>query len=299
MTLSVAPTNSVRRAEGRLTRLRLAVIGFGQLGHACSMALRDRYDLELAGVVRHARPTYFSPPLEHAPVATHVRDLKDVDAALICVPAQQVLAVGREIMQQGVPVVECAMLGAGAREAHYQAFDAAARHHRVAAIVGAGWDPGVLPIFQQLFEVLIPAGYTEMELHPGVHLHHSTMESVPGVDGALTCERRAVDGRTQHYVYVKLGQRTSIDDVQRAIKSHPLCAGEETFVFPVADLRALEAAGCGIVLRRYSRASIGAHESLLLEARFAQPTFAAHVMLDAARKLRGLRPGAHRYGLAP
>ena len=44
-------------------------------------------------------------------------------------------------------------------------------------------------------------------------------------------------------------------------------------------------------------AEAGAHPSLLREARFDVPTFAARVMLDAARRLSQLGPGAHRYSL--
>ena len=282
-----------------MTRLRLAVVGFGRLGRACAAALRDCHDLDLAGVVRHGEPIALSPPLEHTAVAGHLRELKNVDAALICVPAEQVLGVAREILQQRVAVVECAILEARALEAHYVALDVAARHHHVAAVVGAGWDPGVLQLMRRLFEVLIPCGHTEAGVHPGVSLHHSAVESIPGVAGALVCERRTVDRRIQHYVYVKLDERTSIRDVERAITADPLYAGEETFVFPVPDLAAVEAGGSGVLLRRYGTGSAGAHQSLLLEARFDVATFAAHVMLDAARKLPQLKPGAHAYTLGP
>lgn len=282
---------------GAMTRPRLAVVGFGRLGSACATILHDCRDLDFAGVVRHGKLTAPPPPLEHVAVAGHLRDLEHVDAALICVPAEQALAVAREILQQRVPLVECAILEDRALEAHHEALDVAARHHHVAAIVGAGWDPGVLPLVRRLFEVLIPYGHTEAEVHPGVSLHHSAIESIPGVEGALVCERRNVDGRIQHYVYVKLGKRASIGDVEHAIIANPLYAGEETFVFPVADLAAVEAGGSGILLKRYGMGNAGAHQSLLLEARFDVATFAAHVMLDAARKLRQLKPGAHAYGL--
>ena len=280
---------------GSVIRRRLAVVGFGRLGRACATALCDCHDLDLAGVVRHGAPTALAPPLEHTPVAGHLRELQSVDTALVCVPAAQVLGVTREILQQGVPAVECAILEGRALEAHHSALDVAARHHHVAAVVGAGWNPGALPLMQRLFEVLIPRGHTEAEVHPGISLHHSAVESMPGVEGALVCERRTADGRIQHYVYVKLGARTSIGDVEQAIAADPLCAGEETFVFSVPNLAAVEAGGSGVLLKRYGTVSAGAHPSLLLEARFDVATFAAHVMLDAARKLPQLKPGAHAY----
>jgi diaminopimelate dehydrogenase len=52
-----------------------------------------------------------------------------------------------------------------------------------------------------------------------------------------------------------------------------------------------------VLLERRGTARSGAHQNLLLEARFHVPTFAARVMLDAARRLPYLRPGAHRYSI--
>jgi len=51
------------------------------------------------------------------------------------------------------------------------------------------------------------------------------------------------------------------------------------------------------VLERRATATAGRHESLLLEARFDAATFAARTMLEAARRLALLAPGAHRHGL--
>ncbi len=281
-----------------MRRIRLAIVGFGRLGSACAAALHDSHDLELAGVVRHARPAKLPPPFEHAAVAGHVRELHGVDAALVCVPAADAPGTARELLQQRLPLVECAGLEGRALEAHYAALGEAARHHRVAAVVGAGWDPGALPLVTRLFEVLIPRGQTESGPQPGVSLHHTALvERLPGVKAALACETRDAQGRRQRYVYVQLDQRASVAEIERALAADPLYAGEPTFVFAVPDVAALEVAGSGVVLERRGSGDTGAHQSLLLEARFEVATFAARVMLDAARRLPQLKPGAHRYSL--
>ena len=285
-----------------MKRTRLAIIGFGRLGHACARALRDSHDLELAGVVtRSQAATALAHPFGHGSVAGHVRELEGVDAALACVPAEQVLGVAREILQQRLPVIECAILEGRALAAHYEALGEAARHHHVAAVVGAGWDPGALPLVRRLFEVLIPHGRTETGTHPGMSLHHTAvLERVPGVRAALACESRAADGRVQHYLYLQLDEGASLDKVEHAIRANPLYAGEKTLVFPVDDLAAFEAAGSGIVLERRGTGAAGgagSHQSLLLEARFDVVAFAARVMLDAARRLPQLKAGAHVYSL--
>ena len=69
-----------------MARQRLAIVGFGRLGRACAEAVRETADLELVGVVRRAGSASRLPaPLEHVAVATHLRDLGRVDAALLCV----------------------------------------------------------------------------------------------------------------------------------------------------------------------------------------------------------------------
>jgi len=125
-----------------MMRAHLAIVGFGALGRACALGLLEAGDLELAGVVRRTDGT-LPAPLHRVAVAAHLRDLKQVDAAFLCVPPDAALGIAREILQQRIPLVECARLEGHALQSYYEALDRAARNHRVAAIVGAGWDPGV------------------------------------------------------------------------------------------------------------------------------------------------------------
>jgi diaminopimelate dehydrogenase len=280
-----------------MRRLRLAVVGFGALGRACALALLDAGDLELAGAVRRAGGA-LPAPLQRVAVGAHLRELKRVDAALLCVPPDAALGVARDILQQRLPLVECARLEGPALKGYYDELDRAARNHRVAAIVGAGWDPGALPLLRRLFEALIPRGQTLSEKHPGRSLHHSAIAAaVAGVKDALATEYRAPGGELQRYVYIELKKGADIGAVTQAIGSDPLFVDARAHVFAVPDLAALEAAGSGIVLERRATATPGHHEGLLLEARFDAPTFAARVMLDAARGLAQLAPGAHRHAL--
>lgn len=283
-----------------MSKLPVAVIGAGRLGLACAEGLIDETELTLAGVVR--RPGSLAPlpgRLQRFPVASHVRELEGARAALVCVSADAVLGVARELLQARIPVVECAAFEGKALAAHHAALHEAADNHRVAAVVGAGWDPGVLPLLRGAFEMLIPRGHTALHRHPGLHLHHSAAAAaVRGVKGALAGDYRSDQGELQHYVYVELERGAELAQVQAAIASDPLFAGEVTQVFEVEHLSELEDGnGLGVVLERRGSATLGPHQSLLLEARFDATAFSARVMLDAARKLPGLRRGAHRYAV--
>ena len=280
-----------------MKRAQVAIVGFGVLGLACALGLVEAGDLELAGIVRRSVGA-LPAPLHRVAVATHLRDLKQVDAALLCVPPDTALGIARDILQQRIPLVECARLEDRARQSYYADLDRAARNHRVAAIVGAGWDPGVLPLIRHLFAALIPRGQTLSDKHPGLSLHHSAIAAtIGGVKDALATEQRAPGRGLRRYVYVELNKGADIATVTQAIKADPLFVDAEVHVFAVPDLAALEAAGSGIVLERRATATAGRHESLLLEARFDAANFAARVMLDAARGLAQLAPGAHHHAL--
>jgi diaminopimelate dehydrogenase len=99
------------------------------------------------------------------------------------------------------------------------------------------------------------------------------------------------------YVYAELANGADAAAVQAELAADPLFAGEETLLFPVERIAALEEEGHGCLLERRGTARSGAHQNLLLEARFDVATFAARVMLDASRRLWQLKPRAHRYSL--
>jgi diaminopimelate dehydrogenase len=255
----------------------------------------------IVGVVRRGDPPpLLEAPFAHLPVASHLRDLERADAILVCVPPPVATGIGREILQLGVPIVECARLEGRAREAHYAALDAAARHHRVAALVGAGWDPGILPLLRRAFELLIPEGRTFATTRPGTGLHHSeATDGMADVVGALATESRDADGHRRRYVYAQIAKGADPQAVRSRLEADPLFAGEETLLFPVPDIAALEGEAHGLVLERRGSARSGAHHNLLLEARFDPAAFAARVMLEGASRVARLDPGSHRYGLSP
>jgi diaminopimelate dehydrogenase len=168
------------------------------------------------------------------------------------------------------------------------------------AIVGAGWDPGALPLLQRLFEVLVPRGHTVLARHPGITLHHSAvLDETPGVKEALTGELRDAQGTLRRYVYVELAKNGSLDAVKRSIESDPLFAAEATEIFAVPELATLEAPSGLVIERRAETGTAGEHSSLSLDARLDAWSFAARIMLDAARAIPGLPHGAYRYGIGP
>lgn len=126
---------------------------------------------ELVGVVR--RPDSAPASWLKAPAVTHISELNQVDAALICTPVDDVMGIAQGLLQSRIPVVECARLHGEVFLQHKSEIHRAALHHKMPAVVGAGCDPGALSLFRSQFALLAPGGHTETSLHTGSSLHHT------------------------------------------------------------------------------------------------------------------------------
>jgi diaminopimelate dehydrogenase len=273
-------------------KTRLAIIGVGNLGRKCVEAIFDNQASELAGVVQR---TGSVPSADlKAPVVTHISELNQVDAALVCVPVNDVMGVAQGLLQARIPLVECARLHGDAFLGHKSEIHRAAFHHKVPAIVGAGCDPGALSLFRSQFALLAPRGHTETSLHTVPSMHHTLAAAgIKGVRKALATEGKSVGGTLQRYVYVELEPSAEAAAVERAIANDPLFLDEETLVFPVTAIDALEETNRGVMLERHAAPGEVSHISFLLEARYDETGLAARMMLAAAHALKGLPAGAY------
>jgi diaminopimelate dehydrogenase len=276
--------------------LRLVVVGFGRVGQVCAELASASHDLLIAAIMRRPATAGGRLPgtLGTIPVITHIGQAGDVDGALICVPTNLARETASQILQHGIPVVDCVTLHENALQAHKDEIHRLARHHRAPAIVGAGWDPGVLSVWRSWLALLTPGGSTKTRHHSGLSLRHTTMaRSVVGVKDALSAEIRAADGRLQRYVYVQLEKGADAEKITQAIRGDPLVLGEDTQVFPVESLAELEQEGRGVVLDRRGPAGRLEHHHFVLEARIDDSVLTAQIMLASARALPALEPRAY------
>ena len=276
--------------------LQVAIVGFGRLGHACASAITADDQLVLAGIVRRAETVLEARPAPFAaiPAVTHISEIKDVDVALVCLPPELVRQAVHNLLQRGIPVVECAKFEGEDLIDHKHAIAHMASRFETRAIIGAGWNPGALSLFRHLFALLTPKGHTEITHRPGVSLHHTTVaRAVPGVKDALCTEVRSASGERQRYVYVELQEGVKLDDVEAAVRSDPLFLGEETLIFRVDSVATLEDEGHGVLMERRGTAGHTPHQLLLLEARFSELALCAQCMLAAARALPSCKAGGY------
>jgi diaminopimelate dehydrogenase len=220
--------------------------------------------------------------------------LAEIDVALVCVPRERVVDIAGQILSRGASVVDAAQIHGAAFERHRAEIHREALRNQRAAIVGAGWDPGMLSLLRGWLALLVPKGHTQARPRPAAGLHHTlAAREIAGVRDALCAELRTSDGRLQRYVYVELEPGADSERVSAALRADPLFLDEETLVLPVESVAALEEEPHGIVLERWGEAAGVGHQRLLFEARFDAVALTAQVMLAAVRALPRLQPGAH------
>jgi diaminopimelate dehydrogenase len=279
-----------------MAQLRIAVVGLGRVGRHCCAAIAASHDLHLASLVRREESVGKHLPAELSGVTevTHTGEVSGVDAALICLPSAYATEAAKTLLRHRVPVVEAAILSGEAAATHRQAINSSARRSHTAAIMGAGWNPGVLAHFVGLFTLLCPRGESKLHDRPGISLHHTlAAKAAPGVADALCAEFRSGTGQVQRYVYVELQPGKTLEAAEPALRADPLFADEETIVLPVPSVAALEDAGHGIVMERRGIAADVAHQRFILEGRFDRHAVTAQIMTEAARALPTLQPGGH------
>ena len=127
-----------------MARLHLAVIGCGRLGRACGETILRSDDLHLAGFVRRSESLGQGMPsaLAEVPTAADLQALGTINAALVCVPAEKVAERVHNLVQHGVPLVECAASPTAAGDTWHEKLHRLAERHHVSAVTGAGWSPG-------------------------------------------------------------------------------------------------------------------------------------------------------------
>ncbi len=284
---------SCKRRETRVMTLRVAVIGYGNVGMSALAAIQGSDDLEIAGIVRRraVRPVGVNPDVR---VVGDIEELSDVDAAVMAVPTRVVAQQAVQLLSAGISTVDSFDLHGEGMYNHLQEMDRAAREGGADAVVGAGWDPGTDSVVRTLMEVVASRGITYTNFGPGISLGHgAACRSLPGVRDAVSFTIPQGSGVHRREVYVQLEEGSDVSDVSRRIQEDPYFAGDETVVIGVDDVRRLVDLGHGVRAQRRG-ASADAHNTTVeFSMRGTNPAMTAEVMVCAARATARLTPGAH------
>lgn len=275
-------------------KIRVAIVGYGNIGKFALDAVNAAPDMELAGVVRRSVALDGKPAeLADIPVVSSIKELDGVDVALLCTPTRSVPQYAREILSQGINTVDSYDIHGELADLRIE-LDKVAKEHNAVAVISAGWDPGTDSMVRCMFEFMAPKGITYTNFGPGMSMGHSVaVKAVDGVKNALSMTIPLGTSVHRRMVYVELEPGADFAVVERAIKTDPYFVKDETHVIQVEDVDALIDMGHGVLMERKG-VSGGTHNQLLsFSMRINNPALTAQIMVASARASVKQKPGAY------
>ncbi len=276
-----------------MKKIRVAVVGYGNIGRYAVQALEVAPDMEIAGVVRRRGDE--DKPAELVPykVVRSIEELGKVDVAILATPTRSVEEHALKCLSLGINTVD-------SFDIHQLIVDLrrtlgeAARKAGAVSIISAGWDPGSDSIVRTLMESLAPKGISYTNFGPGRSMGHSVcVRGKKGVKDALSMTIPLGEGVHRRMVYVELEEGASLDEVTAAIKADPYFANDETHVFQVESVDALNDVGHGVNLVRKGVSGQTHNQLFEFNMKINNPALTAQVLVNAARATTRQAPGAY------
>lgn len=275
-------------------KIRIAVVGYGNIGRFAVETVQCTPDMELAGVVLNPPPGE-KPPLPPRDIAVvdNIGELKGVQVALLCIPSRVVPDYAPGILERGISTVDSYDLHGQVVQLRRK-LDRVAKAHQTVAVVSSGWDPGTDSMIRCMFEFMAPRGITYTDFGPGMSMGHSVaVKSIPGVQNALSMTIPLGTGVHRRMVYVELAAGQDFDSVKKAIQNDAYFINDETHVFQVEDVNRLIDIGHGVLMQRKGASGLTHNQLLKLEMRINNPALTAQIMVASARAALKQDPGAY------
>lgn len=171
-------------------KIKIAVLGYGNLGRGVELAARNSKDLELSAVFSRRNPsevkTYGAPVFSVDEILSH----KDkFDVLVLCGGSATDLPTQTPEFAQSFNVVDSFDTHAKIPE-HFAAVDAAAKAGGNVGIIAVGWDPGLFSLSRLLGESVLPNGDSYTFWGKGVSQGHS--DAIRRIEGVVDARQYTV-----------------------------------------------------------------------------------------------------------
>ena len=276
-----------------MKKIRAAVVGKGNIGHYALQALEAAPDFEVAGIVR--RNGAENKPAELAPynVVKDIRELQDVDVAILATPTRSVEAYAKDIPALGINTVDSFDIHTQI-PALRRTLDESAKAGHAVAVISAGWDPGSDSVVRTLLQAIAPKGITYTNFGPGMSMGHTVaVKAVEGVKAALSMTIPTGTGIHRRMVYVEVKEGYEFDKVAAAIKADPYFVNDETHVVQVPCVDELLDMGHGVNLTRKGVSGKTQNQLFEFNMRINNPALTGQVLVCVARAAMRQQPGCY------
>ena len=227
-----------------MNKIRAAVVGYGNVGRFALEALEAAPDFEVAGIVRrNANKTI---ELSQYEVVKDIKELKDVDVAILACPTRSCPEYAKQILPLGINTVDSFDIHTSIVDYRRELMPIN-KETKTVSVIAAGWDPGSDSIVRTLMQSLAPKGLSYTNFGPGMSMGHSVcVRSKKGVKNALSVTIPLGEGIHRRMVYVELEDGVTLEQVTKDIKADPYFANDETHVFAVDSVDAVRDMGHGV-----------------------------------------------------
>ena len=276
-----------------MKKVRVAVVGYGNIGRYALEAVGTAPDMECAGVVRRSGSAGGCRELDAYKVVSDISELGPVDVAILSVPSRRVEENALKYLSMGISTVDSFDIHSDIRKLRSVLMPVAQKNNAV-SVISAGWDPGTDSVVRTLVEAMVPSGQTYTNFGPGRSMGHSVVAaSKEGVIKALSMTIPVGKGIHRREVFVELEPGTDFSTVEKAIKEDPYFCNDETSVKQVESVDALDTHSHGVKLERSGRSGMTDGQSVEFDMRINNPALTGQVLVAAARAAVRQRPGCY------
>lgn len=218
-----------------MSKIRIGIVGYGNVGRGVEQAIMRNDDMELAAVFTRRDPSSVSVKTEGA-VVKHMDDMasmkEDVDVMILCGGSATDLPVMGPEIAANFNTIDSFDTHAKIPE-YFANMDASAKAGKNVSIISVGWDPGMFSLNRLYSESILVQGSTYTFWGKGVSQGHSdAIRRIEGVKNGIQYTvpiEEAVDA-------VRSGSEPTLTTRQKHLR--------ECYVVPEegADLKAIEEA---------------------------------------------------------
>lgn len=276
-----------------MKKIRAAVVGYGNIGKFTLEALEAAPDFEVAGIVRRNGAENKPAELADYPVVKDIKELQDVDVAILATPTRSVEQYAKEILALGINTVDSFDIHTQITSLR-RSLDENAKAHNAVSIISAGWDPGSDSVVRALLQAIAPKGITYTNFGPGRSMGHSVaVRAIAGVKDALSMTIPVGTGIHRRMVYVELEEGADFKTVEAAIKSDAYFVNDETHVIQVPCVDDLNDVGHGVNLVRKGVSGKTHNQLFEFDMKINNPALTAQVLVCVARASMRQKPGCY------
>jgi len=276
-----------------MEKIKVAIVGYGNIGKYALEAIEASPDMECVGVVRRTASKDGYPELNGYNVVSDITDLGKVDVAILATPTRSCEEYAKNYLSMGINTVDSFDIHTSILE-YRSSLMPIAKEYGTVAIISAGWDPGSDSIVRTLMESLAPKGISYTNFGPGRSMGHSVCaRSKEGVKDALSMTIPTGEGIHRRMVYVELEEGADLDEVTEAIKTDPYFSHDETHVISVESVDAVNNVGHGVNLVRNGVSGKTHNQFFEYNMKINNPALTAQVLVNVARASMKQQPGCY------